>query len=108
MPKVEKRQPVKKAAKPDCYKCICRKEILGDAHSRCGHPDAAAGTDPLMQLMVTFASVGRCAPVVGPAAVAFGIRANLFGVNNGWFQWPFNFDPRWLEACNKFQIKEEA
>jgi hypothetical protein len=22
---------------------------------------------------------------------------------NGWFTWPFNFDPRWLDSCSGFE-----
>jgi hypothetical protein len=38
------------------------------------------------------------------------IAAVPHGVRNGWFVWPVNFDPVWLEHCEGFQIKstEEA
>jgi hypothetical protein len=26
-------------------------------------------------------------------------------MRNGWFCWPFNFDPVWLEACDGFKAK---
>lgn len=38
------------------------------------------------------ACASRVAQVVG----------NQHGINNGWFYWPFNFDPVWLEACTDF------
>ncbi len=25
------------------------------------------------------------------------------GIANGWFVWPYNFDPTWLEACDGFK-----
>ena len=27
------------------------------------------------------------------------IQANDHGIKNGWFNWPINFDPCWLEHC---------
>lgn len=36
------------------------------------------------------------------AAIALQIRANFHGIRNGWFVWPVNFDPVWLESCEGF------
>ena len=64
-------------SKPDCYACKHRRPLLGDCHSACAAP----------------------APV--------DIAAATHGVKNGWFMWPYNFDPTWLEECSAFQpIKE--
>lgn len=35
------------------------------------------------------------------------ITGNPYGIRNGWFTWPVNFDPVWLENCNGFKNKEE-
>lgn len=70
---------------PGCYECEHRRDIPGDAHSRCAHPEAALG---------------------GAAAAALGIRAQPHAVASGWFFWPFNFDPRWLLSCTGYQAKE--
>ena len=64
--------------KPDCYKCVFRRSILDNAHSRC---EAPAGTH-----------------VVG----------NSLGVRSGWFFWPYNFDPVWLKECDGFTPKQDA
>ena len=63
--------------KPDCYKCKYRDIIPGDCHSRCRHPKA-----------------GEC-----------NIKGNEHGIKEGWFMWPFNFDPIWLENCDGFKEK---
>ena len=34
------------------------------------------------------------------------VVGNLHGVRNGWFWWPINFDPVWLEKCTGFEKKE--
>lgn len=57
--------------KSDCYKCVHRLTIPGDAHTRCNNHKA---------------------DVIG----------NQHGIKNGWFRWPLNFDPTWLESCNGF------
>jgi hypothetical protein len=76
--------------KPDCYKCKHRRNIPGDAHSSC-------------------ARIGD--PFLGFATVMSGknplnIKANQYGVERGWFNWPLNFDPIWLESCDGFEKKD--
>jgi hypothetical protein len=72
--------------KPNCYKCVHRGNLPGDAHSRCNHPLAS------MSIFVTHEN-------------PLGIEAAAHGIKNGWFFWPLNFDPVWLEACNGFEAK---
>jgi hypothetical protein len=59
------------AKKPDCYKCIHRREVPGDAHSRCNNAKSH-------------------------------VKGNPTGIRRGWFMWPFNFDPTWLDSCDGF------
>jgi hypothetical protein len=33
------------------------------------------------------------------------IKGNPHGIRNGWFNWPMNFDPTWLEQCEGFHAK---
>lgn len=61
--------------KPDCYKCVHRRNVPGDAHSACSNIKAK---------------------VIG----------NSYGRSQGWFFWPFNFDPVWLESCNGFKERD--
>ena len=61
-----------------CYRCIHRRTIPGDAHTRCGHPDTMSLT------------------IVG----------EKYGRDSGWFSWPVNFDPVWLRGCDGFGAKE--
>ena len=42
------------------------------------------------------------------AANALHISANYHGIKNGWFIWPVNFDPVWLEHCDGFTVKEKS
>jgi len=94
--------------KPDCYKCRHRRDLPGDRHSRCAHPKAGGeATDPFGEMMAMFASVGRGASVIGAGAIELGIKASPHGMINGWFNWPFNFDPVWLEGCDGFERRDD-
>jgi hypothetical protein len=63
--------------------------------------------NPMMQLAGIFASVGR-APAFNIAPKELNIRANPTGIEKGWFNFPINFDPLWLENCDGFTEKEEG
>jgi hypothetical protein len=58
-------------ATPDCYKCVHRRNVPGDAHSGCANSAAR-------------------------------VTGNSHGIRMGWFLWPANFDPVWLETCDGF------
>jgi hypothetical protein len=34
------------------------------------------------------------------------VAAREHGITNGWFDWPHNFDPRWLVRCDGFEQRE--
>lgn len=93
-------------SRPNCYQCKYRREVPGDAHSSCAHPVVPKG-DTFGNMMAIFASVGRVAPVANnEAAAKLNITANPAGVRRGWFNWPWNFDPTWLQSCNGFEPKK--
>ena len=93
--------------KPDCYTCAHRDTIPGDAHTSCMHPSSGlAGCSPLETIMAIFAAVGRVNPIINAeGALTLGISANEIGIRRGWFNWPWNFDPRWLLSCNGYTAK---
>jgi hypothetical protein len=62
--------------KPDCYTCVHRHAIPGDAHSSC--------------------DMGRRARVTAQAT----------GMTRGWVNWPSNFDPVWLVSCDSWMDKK--
>lgn len=33
------------------------------------------------------------------------VEGSPHGIKNGWFYWPFNFDPIWLKSCDSFEEK---
>ena len=87
--------------KPNCYGCKWRRNVVGSSHSSCNHPrNDEAKNNPLMQIMATFAGVGRIPPV--EIDTGLHIKGSQWGIDHGWFNWPFNFDPTWLEECGGF------
>lgn len=97
--------------KPNCFECEYRGTVPGSAHSRCLHPATKASEDdnPHDELQSILASVGRAPPVVdAKAATQLNIQGNPHGIKKGWFNWPFNFDPTWLENCDGFTPAKEG
>jgi hypothetical protein len=35
------------------------------------------------------------------------VKGSTYGILMGWFAWPFNFDPKWLVACDGFSPPPE-
>ncbi len=90
--------------KPNCYNCKHRKDVPGNAHSQCVHPKINLGsdTDSFSALFTIFD--GRAMK----AAQELEIRAEPHGIKSGWFMWPANFDPVWLNNCNGFEQEEKG
>ena len=96
------------ADRPNCHKCTHRGEVPGSAHSSCQHPEAAKarGDNSMGEVMAILASVGRAPPVVA-GAEKISVKGSPHGIAHGWFNWPYNFDPVWLEECSGFEAKAE-
>lgn len=95
------------ADKPMCYRCIHRGEVPGSAHSSCKHPALEkVKNNPLAEIASIFASVGR-GHAVAIGMEKLNIKANSRGIQGGWFNFPFNFDPVWLENCDGYTPKED-
>jgi len=87
----------------ECYKCIYRRDVSGSAHSQCTHPSLRKVTnDPVLQVFSIFASVGRVQPIT-VTNKELNIKGDPHGIKNGWFNFPFNFDPVWLLNCDGFK-----
>ena len=90
----------------DCYSCKYRGKVAGSVHSSCNHPSLGKIiNDPFGQMMATFASVGRVSPIA-IGSKELNIKGNSYGIKSGWFNFPYNFDPIWLDNCDGFEAKE--
>jgi hypothetical protein len=72
-------------AEPLCYSCKFRREIPGDAHSECANP------------LIGEVNYG--------VKEKLNISASPHGIRMGWFAWPYNFDPVWLENCDGYEAR---
>ena len=91
--------------KPDCYKCRWRGKVSGSVHSCCRHPSLQRVTDdPMINMLQILGKggVGRVNPLM-VTSKELNIRASEYGIGNGWFNFPNNFDPLWLENCDGFE-----
>ncbi len=94
--------------KPNCYECIHRRNIPGDCHSSCAHPSVGdMGDNPLGVLFALLGGkrMNNDSSIMGES---LHIKGNAHGIKNGWFCWPFNFDPVWLENCEGFTPKNKV
>ena len=89
---------------PNCYDCKWRGELDGDCHSCCSHPLVKPSKDdPLNAILSLLAAVGRID--ISVEWNPLGVKGGAHGIRKGWFCWPMNFDPVWLESCNGFEPK---
>lgn len=77
-------------AKPNCYDCDYRGKVAGSTHSSCSY-----GGNQIKALDLF--SSKNC-----ENAQILDIQAKQYGVQNGWFMWPIDFDPVWLTNCEGF------
>ena len=84
--------------KPNCYECKHRGGLVWDAHSECNHPKI----EPADRILTIF-MLGK--GIRGGALKRLNISYNQHGYANGWFNWPLNFDPVWLDTCDGFEAK---
>jgi len=89
---------------PDCYKCTHRGNVPGSAHSSCKHPSAAHLTSGSIGQLISVLTGSRNGAILTPPN-NLQILGSEHGKRNGWFNWPFNFDPIWLENCTGFTPK---
>lgn len=83
-------------AKANCYDCQYRGNVPGSCHSSCDHPSVGDPVDKIMGLLT------------GGTKNDLNIRGNVHGIRSGWFMWPLDFDPVWLENCDGFTAKESG
>ena len=84
-------------AESKCYECEYRGNVPGDTHSCCRHPEIKKNPQ------AEFYAIMGIGPNTRTAKDVLNIRANQHGVKKGWFAWPVNFDPVWLENCDGFK-----
>ena len=69
---------------PNCHDCTSCRSLPGNAHIQCDK-----GVSGLFNSETNIPK----------------IKGNQHGIKNGWFFWPLNYDPVWLESCDSFEMK---
>ncbi len=94
------------AEKADCYECKYRGTVPGSCHSKCEHPACkqVATDHPMIGLLAMLGGNRGGVGCVSPQEL--NIKADPHGIASGWFSFPFNFDPVWLENCDGFIAKD--
>lgn len=87
--------------KPKCYDCKYRRDIPGDSHSECVHPKIN-DVDRILTPIMLFSGNQS-----SPAMKRLNVMGDATGIRHGWFSWPLNFDPAWLQTCDGFESKGE-
>lgn len=80
--------------KPNCYKCVYRGVLPGDAHSKCCHPEATRSLDPNDLAAMAEAFVGKA-----------DIAKLKLCIRGGGQTWPANFNPSFLTNCEGFEAQ---
>jgi len=70
-----------------CYKCKWSRRVPGSSHHQCC----------ILGLHYVERTEGR----------GFVAPTSMHPVEKGWFLWPFNFDPVWLEFCVEWERQRE-
>ena len=80
-----------------CYNCKHRQDVVGSCHSTCVNPYA----DPKSSVYFMLQQAKSLQSSDG----SFIIEGNTHGIMMGWFTWPIDFDPVWVEKCTGFERK---
>ena len=92
-----------------CKTKTCKYEgnLAGQSHIKCEHSLVKDNMGPLMtDLLSTLGGRGNIS-TLPDIQISMRIIGNVTGIKNGWFNWPFNFDPVWLDKCDSFEEKEK-
>lgn len=98
--------------KTNCYTCKHRGTVCGSAHSSCTHPiteNSVLISLVMMKLAMGIGSVNPTGINVVDKARNISVPLqdwNEHGIRSGWIQWPFNFDPTWLNNCMLYENKD--
>ena len=92
----------------NCYDCKHQRDIPGNAHIKCAHPIFdELHKDPMMEV-VSIMGGGLNPTEVVIASKAMGFRPNPHGYQKGWFNFPVNFDPTWINGeCLRWESSDE-
>jgi hypothetical protein len=77
----------------NCYECKHRRNLAGSCNSTCAALPVKDQFGAAVVVMMTGGYAGK-------------IQGHPHGVQNGWFNWPLDFDPTWVKGCYYFEKKD--
>ena len=89
-----------------CFECKYNRRGF-TAHRSCHHPDIEhVHKDEGMGLMAAVAGVFGTT-TISASYSKLNLKVTPHGLRMGWFNWPWDFDPTWLEHCDGYKPKEK-
>lgn len=91
--------------RPDCSECRYQGTVPGSCHSSCRHPGTKKVMENLeLQVQAQSKAAGKYRPMIAKG-LSIRVKGDPNGIEQGWFNWPWNFDPIWLVECDGFKEK---
>lgn len=90
----------------DCFSCIHKDFVPGSTHVICRHPfnDRIFKSRQGMIILLQLATKGF---TVQLTPKELNLKLNSSGIKGGWCNYPFDFDPIWIENCDGFEEKND-
>lgn len=87
-------------------KCKWQGRLVWSTHIRCMHPLVSESLYRVARVFLL--EPGNYHHAIRGLMRQMGVTVNEAGVRNGWCNWPFDFDPVWLDSCKMFEPAEEG
>ena len=94
--------------KKRCENCIYRGEVPNSIHSSCNHPVAIniiSDSDSLFRMMECITGESRLG-YTGSLRLKLKENYEDYALGMGYFIFPINFDPLWIERCEGFTTEK--
>lgn len=82
----------------NCFNCDFKGSVAGSCHSSCNYPKI----DEQIKLKISMLLIGNFPEANKFLKENFGFTVDQHPVANGWFNFPLDFDPSWIQGeCTK-------
>ena len=88
-----------------CNNCRHRGTVPNSVHSSCHHPIAIeiiSDHETLLSMMKSIVEFNKLG-YTGSLGLKLKEDYEEYAISNGYFIFPINFDPGWIENCNGFE-----
>lgn len=85
----------------DCLECKWREKLNHSSHSKCCHPEFTEMNESKIGEILT--KLGKRAGSIHLRPKTIEVIGDPHGMDSGWFNHPFNYDPIWLLKCTGYK-----